>query len=65
YCYEHPYFDEDDNKIDIRPKYLTIGATTLYWLGYIMTKELIIRGHWSEMTEIQQQSIGFQQKYML
>lgn len=65
YCYEHPYWDEYDNKIDIRPKYLTIGATTLYGLGYIITKELIIRGHWSEMTEIQQQSIGFQQKNML
>ena len=36
-------WDEYDNKIDIRPKYLTIGATTLYGLGYIITKELIIR----------------------
>ncbi|WP_155984104.1 Imm26 family immunity protein [Ruminococcus sp. FC2018] len=44
YCYDHPYWDEYDNKIDKRPEYLTIGATTVYGLGYEITKELIISG---------------------
>ena len=30
--------------IDKRPEYLTIGATTVYGLGYEITKELIISG---------------------
>ena len=44
YFYNHPYWDEYDNKIEKRPKYLTIGATTVYGLGYVITTELIIRG---------------------
>ena len=44
YCFQHPYWDEYDQKLETRPKYLTIGAATVYGLGYRITQELIIRG---------------------
>ena len=44
YFYNHPYWDEYDNKIEKHPKHLTIWATTVYGLGYEITTELIISG---------------------
>lgn len=43
YFYVHPYWNEYDQKMETCPKYLTIGATNLYGLGYHITKELIIK----------------------
>lgn len=44
YFYQHPYWDEYDQKLEERPEYLTIGAATVYGFGYAVTKELMIRG---------------------
>ena len=44
YCFNHPFWDEYDQKIELHPKYLSIGATTVYGLGYCITQELLIRG---------------------